>query len=207
MYEDWTTRERNLRMSMSATLIRPPGRRQQWTARTGQDGAWEAQAKTEKEAADVLTFGLEAFLVYYKPPVVITYAGRVAVVSLDANSAMVNDGAMLVSWRIQTVRPDGSSTQVVTSAHSWSEAEAAARYSLAHDATDWHDDASVHAAVAFLAGDQRLFDAYSPTALKDYAAWQRAARHAINNGVEDYHAWAGEHAREFAVPEPNGATG
>lgn len=191
MYDDWTTRNRDLRPTVAATLTRPPGRRRDWTAEAGR---WLATGATEKAAADALTASVSAFMAEYRPPTVITYAGHVAITSLDTDA----DGALL--WRVQNIRPDGGGMTTGHSAKNWSAAEAYARYVLAYDATDWHDDASVHAGAAFLASDERCTSGYGPAELLKYAAWQRAARHAINTGVADYHAWASEHEREFTVP-------
>jgi hypothetical protein len=195
MNNEATTRIRAVRVSLAATLTRPAGRRRQWTAELGETPSWTATGTTEKAAADALAASVSAFVAEYRPPVVITFAGRAAVVSLDT------DGEGAVHWQVEIIRQDGSKMVSNTSAGNWTVAEAYARSWLAHDATDWLDDASVHAAAKFVAGDG-LFKGgeYGPEELLRYAAWQRAARHAIDTGVEDFHSWAGEHEREFAVP-------
>ncbi|MEV8504518.1 hypothetical protein AB0368_06755 [Actinoplanes sp. NPDC051475] len=45
-------------------------------------------------------------------------------------------------------------------------------------------------------------DRYGPDELYHYAAWQRAARAAMNAGRDDWHEWAWEHHAQFAVARP-----
>jgi hypothetical protein len=72
--------------------------------------------------------------------------------------------------------------------------------------TDWHDDGSVQEAAAYLdRGPTVAGDGYGPDELYRYAAWQRAARSAMDAGRDDWHEWASQHEAEFTVSRPTGA--
>lgn len=190
---EWTTHQRSVKAPFDLTTNRAPGRRQSWTAEAGE---WRATRPTEKGATDAVTAGVSAFVALYRPPVVFTYAGHTAVLSLSTSTTTDDP-----TWETVIVRPDGTHYSTSRSAGSWDMAEASARYSLAHTATDWHDDASVQAGAAFIAGGERFaWGEYGPTALLDYAAWQRAARHAMSEGMTDWHERATRDAGSFAVP-------
>lgn len=197
-HAEWTSRQAELRVTVPAVLTRPPGRKQSWTAEWG---SWRVSAPTEKAARDMLIAGMSAFLDLYREPTVIMYEGYVAVVSLDTIECAPY-------WHVQVFRPNGKRS---TSSHcdgGWDHAEAYARWLLVHYTVDNHDDASVHAGAAFLAGgEQHEHGQYGPAELVRYAQWQRAAKHAIDAGIADYHTWACEHEREerFAVPPAAGA--
>jgi hypothetical protein len=75
------------------------------------------------------------------------------------------------------------------------------RNDLAHRTTDWHDNESVHAGAAFVAGRDRFGNEQRDEFYR-YAAWQRAARHAMDNGITDWHGWASDHTAEFALTVP-----
>jgi hypothetical protein len=89
------------------------------------------------------------------------------------------------------------------------DAEAQARYDLVRRTIDWHDDDSVHQAAAYLPqrrpnrGDSRC----GPDELHRYAAWQRAARPAMEAGRDDFHEWAFAHEKDFALPPAESVTG
>lgn len=99
------------------------------------------------------------------------------------------------------MRPDGGVDWAAFRAANWDEAEAQVRHDLAHRSTDWHDDDSVHEAAAYLHhGPTLADDRCGPDALYRYAAWQRAARAAMDAGRDDWHEWASAHEKEFAIP-------
>lgn len=196
MYDDdYTIHERPVRIRLDAKASRPPGRGRAWTVEAGR---WSASASTEKAAADALTAGLGQFIRHYQPPKLLTFRGYTAIVELDLGG---DNGSL--NWHWRTVSPDGRECLGYSGAASWAEAEAEARHSLARQSTDWHDDASVHGAAAYLdhygcGGDDR----YGSDELYRYASWQRAAKAAMDAGREDWHEWASAHAKEFAVPRP-----
>lgn len=114
-----------------------------------------------------------------------------------------------MTWVEQVINPDGKIVgHCGGGGESWDEAQASARYHLASRTTDYHNDDSVHEAAAYLAVNPQQPDRfgvrrYTAEELYEYAAWQRAARAAKDQGA-DVHRWATEHAREFAVPRPAG---
>ncbi|EWM19642.1 hypothetical protein [Kutzneria sp. 744] len=193
-YDDYTTHERPVRIRLDATASRRPGRGRGWTV---ESGYWGASARTEKDAADALAAGLNQFLRHYEPPRILTFRGHTAVVELDQG-----DGDTSLFWRRRTVNPAGGVNLTGFAAANWAEAEAEARHDLAHQTTDWHDDASVHAAATYLDQGPCGDDRYRSHELYRYAAWQRAAKVAIESGQEDFHTWASTHREKFAVPRP-----
>ncbi len=201
MGSEWIRRTVTARVEVPVTVTRPPGRGQEWTATVGTDpvGPVFTTGKTEKATRDALTGQLAAFITRYGAPRIVTYGGHVAVVSIEPGEE--RDGRFRVL--VQFVTPDGGTGgHVDTSAESWGEALAYARHWLAQRVTDWHDDASVHAGAVFLAGADRYgHGQWGPAEFYRYAAWQRAAKHAIDAGMGDgFHEWAGDHWREFIVP-------
>jgi hypothetical protein len=193
--QEYTTRQQPVRVVIDATTTRPPGHRRTWTAEAGR---WHADGTTEKAATTALAANLKTFLDTYRPPTVLAFRGYVAVLSVD-----LGDGSTdRPSWEERVVHPDGHISTSFGGAESWDEAEAGARCRLAHMATDWHDDASVHAGAAYLRGADRIgYGQYGPAEFLRYAAWQRAAKAAMDAGRDDWHRWAGEHATQFAVPD------
>lgn len=194
-YNDFINRDRTVRVALDASASRPPGRRRDWTVETGN---WRASAPTEKAAADALAAGLHQYLTHYEPARLLTFRGYTAVVELAQG---FEDGSLC--WRSSVVTPDGRVNQSSFGAANWAEAEASARNDLAHRSTNWHDDASVQDAAAYLARGPRGDDRARPEDLYDYAAWQRAAKAAADEGCPDWHEWASAHQREFAVPRPD----
>jgi hypothetical protein len=193
---DYTIRERTVRVSIDATATRPPGRNRTWTVEAGH---WRAEGATEKTAADLLANGLREFVLQYRPPAVLALRGYVAVVALDLGTVH----APLV-WHERILHPHGRVGSSTGTAESWEEAEAHARHTLAQISTDWHDDASVQEAAAYLEGGQRHdHGQYGPDEFYRYAAWQRAAKAAMDAGRADWHQWAGDHKAEFTVPRPS----
>jgi hypothetical protein len=197
---DYTLHERGVRIRLDATASRPPGRRTGWTVEAGY---WRADAATEKAAVDALAERLRVFLTQYQPARVLSFRGCTAVVEID-----LGDDHNSATWRRRIVGPDGSVGWAVFGAANWDEAEAQVRHDLAQRSTDWHDDDSVHEAAAYLeCGPSRADDRCGPDELYRYAAWQRAARRAMQAGREDWHEWASAHEREFAIPRRTGKTG
>jgi hypothetical protein len=190
---EWTHGETTARVTVKTT--RRPGRKAHWTAQVGE---WFADGKTEREAATRLAESIATLAQARTAPTVIMFKGHVAVISATQNPYQPGD----LSWATQTAHPDGHvgySSQGGTLA----EATASARHSLAQRVTDWHDDASVHEGAAFLDGlDAVDHGCYGPTGFYRYAAWQRAAKAAMDAGEADFHTWATEHAKEFEVPRP-----
>ncbi len=199
MLYEYTHREKTIRPVLSATATRPPGRGREWTVEAGQH--WRASGKTEKVAADLLAGLIGNFLIQYEPPRIVTFRGHTTVLALR-----IGDSCNPVSWDQQTVTPDGKvSYSSNPSGTSWEEAVVSARYGLAQRTTDWHDNASVQEAAAFVDGGQRFRQGnYGPDELYDYASWQRAAKAAMAAERSDWHEWAGTHRRdpEFTVPRP-----
>ncbi len=193
---DYTSRERAVRITLSANAIRPPGRNQTWTVEAGH---WRAEGATEKAAGDALAEGLREFLVQYRPPTVLALRGFVAVVAPD-----LGDAYTPLVWHEQIVHRDGHVSSSTGTAESWEEAEAHARHTLAQLSTDWHDDASAHEAAGYLEGGQRHgYGQYGPAEFYRYAAWQRAAKAAMDAGRDDWHQWASDHEREFTIARPS----
>ncbi|MEV0732420.1 hypothetical protein [Polymorphospora sp. NPDC050346] len=196
MTSDYTTRRRPVRITLDATATRPPGRGRTWSAEFGD---WRAEGVSEKAAGDALAGHLREFLVQYRPPTVLTFRGCVAVVTVDIGSAYAP-----ITWHQQIVRRGGRVSSSSGSAASWEEAEAHARHNLAHISTDWHDDTSVQEAAAYLEGGDRFeYGQYGPDELYGYAAWQRAAKAAMDAGRHGWHQWASDHQAEFAVARPD----
>jgi hypothetical protein len=194
---DYTIHPRAIRVRVEATASRPPGRGRSWTVEAGY---WRIEASTEKVAVEVLTARLHDFLTCYRPPVVLAFRGYTAVVSLD-----LGDSDHTVSFTQQIAGPDGRLHHSGHAADGWEQAERYARYNLAQMSTDWHDDASVQQAAAFLDRDRITpGDPLGPDELYGYAAWQRAARAAMDAGRDDWHEWATTHRAEFDVPRPAG---
>lgn len=195
---DYTTRPRTVRVSLDATATRPPGRKRDWTVQAGHEGYWRADGPNEKGAADALAARLATFLTEYRPPVVLSFRGHVAVIWAD-----LGDEHNPMTWTHEIRRPDGYAYHS-GGGESWADAEARTRHSLAQITTDWHDDVSVQEGAAFLAGLEKInYGQYGPDKFYEYAAWQRAAKAAIDAGLGDgYHQWAGDHAREYRVPRP-----
>jgi hypothetical protein len=198
-YTEFTHRDRAVRVRLDATASRPPGRHRDWTVETGY---WRAAAPTEKAAADSLTTGLHQFLTHYEPARILTFRGHTAVVELGQGG---EDGALCFLRRVVT--PDDRVCLTVFRVADWTEAEADARHSLAHQSTDWHDDTSVHTAAAYLDSVPHGGGTYGSGELYRYAAWQRAAKAATDEGRPDWHEWASAHQKEFAIPRLTNETG
>jgi hypothetical protein len=196
------THQRDVRIAVDATAVRPPRRGQPWTI---EFGIWRAEGATEKAAVAALADRLRHFLTAYQGPRVLTFRGHVAVVTID-----LGDDRRPLSFVEQVIKPGGQIGGYSSGgADSWAHAEARARYDLAQRTTDWHDDGSVHDAAAYLAQGPKLeFDRHGPAELYHYAAWQRAAKAAIAAGRDDWHEWAHEHYADFtiAAPTPGDAT-
>src|SRR5262245_61703907 len=78
MLQDYTIRDRTVRVELDVTATRPPGRGRTWTV---EGGHWRAEGVTEKDALGALAAGLREFLARYGPPRVLAFRGYVAVVS------------------------------------------------------------------------------------------------------------------------------
>jgi hypothetical protein len=164
------------------------------------DSYWHAEAASEKAALAALTDGLESFLTGYRAPSVLTFRGFVAVVALSAT----NHPDTGPSWHQQVAWPDGHVSHSYESAADWAEAEASARHHLAQASTDWHDDASVHGGAAYLEAGRNIgHGQYGPDDFYRYAAWQRAARAAMDAGRDDWHQWASDNQADYAVSPPD----
>jgi hypothetical protein len=178
MLHDYTVRQRGIRIPVEATASRPPGRGRTWTVEVGY---WRADATTEKAAVDILAARLRDFLTCYRQPTVLSFRGYTAVVMLE-----LGDAEHAVSWTQRVVTPNGHVQYSGHAADSWEQAEAYARHSLAQLSTDWHDDGSVQQAAAYLDHGRTVpGDPYGLDALYRYAAWQRAARAAMDAGRDD----------------------
>jgi hypothetical protein len=190
--DDYTIHKRGVTIRLDATASRPPGWRKPWTVEAG---SWRVDAATEKAAADTLSERLRVFLTQYEEARLLSFRGYAAVVECD-----LGDDHNSVIWRRRMVSPEGRVDCAGFGAANWDEAEAHARHDLAHRSTDWHDDDSVHEAAAYLQHGPRLADGrHGPDELYRYAAWQRAARAATEDGRDDWHEWASVHAKEFAI--------
>ena len=180
MPHDYTAHPRGIRVRVEATASRLPGRSQPWIVEAGY---WRAEATTEKAAADALTTRLRDFLTHYRQAAVLSFRGYTAVVTLE-----LGDEYRPVSWTQRIVAPDGRIHHCGHGAETWEQARAFARHNLAQVSTDWHDDASVQHAAAFL--DQERIasdDPHGPDEFYRYASWQRAARAAMHAGRRDWH--------------------
>lgn len=202
MSGDQIVRDCTVRIRLDATAVRPAGRRPRWSVEAGH---WRADGASEKAATDALADGLQKFLTHYRTPTILSFRGYTAVLSLE-----LADGEQTMAWTERVVDPGGRVSYSGVGADSWEQVEARARYDLAQRSTDWFDDSSVHAAAAYLKSRPGP-DGWSagPNDLYRYAAWQRAARAAITGGRDDWHEWASEHWRQFAIPSPSpaGTTG
>jgi hypothetical protein len=188
------TRHRTVRVALDA-IIAPPSRRgAEWSARIG-DRWMTSGCTSEKAAVDALSGAVRTFVAGWESPAVLQYRGHVAVVF----PAPGTDGS--VQWCVREISSEGRGCESSIGAANQREAIAWAKYSLAQRAADWFDDDSVHDAADYLVGNTHgEYSLGGPDELYGYAAWQRAARAAIDAGSADYHGWATEHAREFAVP-------
>lgn len=199
--DDTTIKNRTLRVPIDATAVRPPGRGRSWTIYAGEVGhQWSAAASTEKAAADHLATGVQNFLNAYRSPEVLHYGGYVAVVSVEP---YFGDGDNTPAWRQQVINPDGKVVNHGLSAGDWNEVLASARYDLVQMSTDWHNDASVHAAAEYLSSNRNCPSRPGPDEVYRYASWQRAANAAKDAGRDDLHQWASDHSSEFPVPRPS----
>ncbi|WP_433716991.1 hypothetical protein ACQP2U_42410 (plasmid) [Nocardia sp. CA-084685] len=111
-----------------------------------------------------------------------------------------------MKWRQEIIRPDMRRTSIsFLSANDWDQAEALTRSDLAHLSTDWHVDASVHEAAAYVTGNRRSRenDSVADTIYR-YAAWQRAAKAATDSGRSDWHEWATRHAAQYDIRREEG---
>ncbi len=191
---DYTNSETTARVTVNTT--RAPGRAPSWTAQVGN---WYAGGKTEREAANRLAEGIVAFARAPRDPRIVVFKGHVAVIS----AAPSFDQPERTFWAVQVVRPNGGNVSYSSRGGTLADADAATRHGLAQLATDWHDDASVHEGAAFLDGlDAVDYGQYGPDEFYRYAAWQRAAKAAMDAGEPDFHTWATKHAREFEVSRP-----
>ena len=189
-------RTHTLRIPLDATLSHPGSTRGSWTAEAGY---WRFSAATAKATTEGLTEALATFLANYLPPKVLAFRGYVAVLLLNLGDANP------LFYQL-TVDPRGRVQHSVHAADSWDVAEAQARRDLAHQSTDWHDDASVHAAAVYLAPNRKVAEGrYGPEALYTYTAWQRAAHNAHTRGLADWAQWADDHQADFTITPP--ATG
>ncbi len=205
---DYIRRPGTARVTVPTTVTRTPGRRQAWTASAGDSGrhvghTWHADGNTERAATDALADMLGAFLTHYRTPVVQSFRGYVAILSVDVQA----DGQ--VGWWQEIVGPNTRSTSCHRHTDSdgdgWAVAEARGWWTLAQVTTAWYDDESVHDGATQLIGNEKLAGGqYGPVEFYRYAAWQRAAQHALAQGMGDaFYDWATEHAHEFAIPQPD----
>lgn len=194
MSGDQIVRDCTVRIRLGATAARPAGRRQRWTVEAGH---WRADGSSEKAAVDVLAEGLQKFLTHYRTPTIVIFRGYTAVLSLD-----LGDGDLAMSWTERVVDPHGRVSYSGIAADSWEQVESHARYALAQRSTDWFDDSSVHEAAAYLKSRPGPDDWSGPDELYRYAAWQRAARAAMEAGRDDWHGWAGGHWAQFTIAQP-----
>jgi len=197
--DEWTTKPRPVRLSVAATATREPGRGRDWTVEAGY---WRSQGTTEKAASNALANALEAFIGAYQPPVVITFRGYVGLLWVQPGS----DASNPLEWREQVAHPEGYMSHCGFEAAGWDEAEAHTRYTIAQSSTDWHDDDSVHQAAAFLTTHKWTGRSeYGAEDLYRRAAWQRAAKAAMDAGHDDLHTWATANAKNYTVPRPEPA--
>jgi len=140
MSGDQIARDRTVRIQLDATATRPAGRRPRWSVEAGH---WRADGTSEKTAVDALSEGLRDFLTHYRTPTIVSFRGYTAVLSLD-----LADGDQAMAWIERVVDPAGRVTYSGVAGDSWEQVEARARYNLAERSTDFHDDSSVHEAVA-----------------------------------------------------------
>lgn len=170
------------------------GQRRNGRAITGHSvalGPLSAEAATLAAARAARAAQVEAWTARDDDPIVLNYGGRVAVLVPTPGT---EDG-----WAETRFRQDGSHGSASWSAGTRREAEARARYHLVQSAIeDWSDDDALRAGAAYLLPDDtHEREIWGPRELYRYAAWQRAAQHAIEAGRPDFHAWACEHSREF----------
>ncbi len=193
MNPEWTCNTRPARITVEAATSRPPGRGASWAAEFGR---WRTVGKAESATVKALADGMAAFLADYRPPVIITYGGYTSIVSID-----MHDG--VPSWHEVVTGPNGYCS-TTGSGDGWELAIARARHSLAQRVTDWHNDASVHAGAAFVADAAKVDRGqFGPEEFYRYAAWQRAAKDALDAGRDCWHDWASAYWRQFEVIRPN----
>lgn len=190
-------RDCTVRIRLGATAARPGGRHQRWTVEAGH---WRADGASEKMAVDALAVGLRDFLSHYRTPVIVSFRGYTAVLSLE-----LGDGDRAMAWTERVVDPDGGVSYSGVTADSWEQVESRARYNLAQRSTDWFDDNSVHQAAAYLKARPVPNDWSGPAGLYRYAAWQRAARAAMDASRDDWREWASDHWRQFTIAAPGPA--
>jgi hypothetical protein len=193
---EWNHHVTTARITLPANTNRAPGRKARWAAHVGN---WHAEATTEKGALALVADGVAAFVTSYDQPEIIAYGGYTGVISQTVNT----EPGHAPAWIVQTVHQAGHVSMSYCARDSVAEVIAETKSHLAHLATDWHSNASVHAGAAYLAGgDVYGYGQYGPDEFYRYAARQRAAKAAMDADHADYHTWATEHAHEFTVPRP-----
>jgi hypothetical protein len=154
-------------------------------------GDFSAEASTATAAAQALGERIVRIIDRAsEQPIVVMLAGYVSV------AIATEDG-----WIVRTYAPDGQQSGYSgTGDDSPLACEASMRMELAQRVTDWQSDESVRAGAMFcLETDGRDRPRATRAEFLSYAAWQRAAAHAIANGIDDYHRWASEHAGDFTI--------
>jgi hypothetical protein len=186
-------RDRMVRIPLDIIVTRPHTRGQHWTAEAGH---WRTEGVTERGTLADLTADLGAYLRDYRDPQIVAFRGHTGVVWLDRGCPPI--------WNRRVINPSGAISSSSHAAGDWETAVADTRYDLAQRTTDFHDDASVHEAAAYLAAAPPASDgSRGPDELYDHARWQRAAKTAIDAGRDDWHEWATAHRAEFAIPAPS----
>lgn len=189
-------RPRQLRLSITATVIRRPGRRSVWTATYG---PWGVEGASEKAATERLIGNITDFLAQYQDPIIMSFRGLTTVISAALGH---EPGQAIFASTTVDAAGNRAGSSYTHHAGGWDEAVADARYNLAQRTTEWLDDASVHEAATYVGHPDTIGDRYGADELYRYAAWQRAARCAIVDGRSDWHEWATMHATEYAVSRP-----
>ncbi len=193
---EWTHKTATVRVTLPAHTSRPPGRGATWAAEVGKHDKHRVTGATERAAVTALAEGLAEFITEYRPPVVNSYNGYTSILAIEPS-----DGA--ASWREVIVSPGGIICSSSSCNGGWDRAEARARYGLVQRTTDWVDDESVHAGARYIdAGRHARHDTFNADEHYRYAAWQRAAAHAVDAGIPNMHEWATEHQNEFTITRP-----
>jgi hypothetical protein len=154
-------------------------------------GEGETVAEAKADLAAVLT----DHFVNAEPPLVLAFGDRVSVSTreprgwLERTYRRHEDGGL---------RETGSHGRAL---HDRQAQEDQVRFGLAQACTVWSDDVSVHAGAAFVPeACVDDLDRYSRREFYRYAAWQRAAAHAIRvMDIVAWHDWATSNWREFQI--------
>lgn len=163
------------------------GRRARWVkAIKATVGPLEVTERSQGAARQKLTETVEQLLDVLRDPEFITHNGKTLVLYISTLGGVPTFGYRVIGITSGAISPTGET---------WDQARRSALRHFLDLATDPHDDESVAGGVAFIRSQRGTDDDVADFLRR--AAWQRAAKAAIDAGEADYHRWACDHEREF----------